>query len=260
MKVYFVTRFSIYDPSFKGFRLSRNRDRRDYERRLFSKARLEHKFEVFEAITLPSIVAQSNHDWQWLIYSSDRLPEEYATRLAALVRNHANITVIHVSSFAEFFEKDMCYDYEDLYATVRLDDDDGLNSCFVETLQGYSGYAGSIVSFTEGRRAKVSKGRVIVGEKLSERNCALGLSGIGLKIYRCGRHSDLHTRYNVIYDATPNMYLLGCSPFTDTERGFTPQGRLMVKCRRILWLLLTHPHEVPKEFGGIRDRLRHARQ
>jgi hypothetical protein len=75
-------------------------------------------------------------------------------------------------------------------ATVRLDDDDGLNKCFVEKLQQYSKNVGSIVSFTEGVLVKYVKGRVVMGEKVSEKNSALGLVGIGVKIYSCGRHSD----------------------------------------------------------------------
>jgi len=52
MKVYSVTRFSIYDSNFKGFRISRYYDPNEYEKRHFDPDRLDHKFNTFENITL----------------------------------------------------------------------------------------------------------------------------------------------------------------------------------------------------------------
>jgi hypothetical protein len=247
MKVYFVTRFSIYDPQFKGFRISRYYDPKEYEKRLFDADRLNHKFDTFQNLTLPSVIGQSLGDWKWLIYTSDRMPEEYMKRLRALVSGHPNISLIPIKDFDEFFEKDKTYNYEISYATVRLDDDDGLNNCFVERLQQYIKKVGSIVCFTEGTLVKYEKGRVVRGEKVSELNNAQGLAGIGVKIYSCGRHSDINERYDVIYDSTPDMFLINCSPFADTKRGFTAWNRIWVKINRILFLLSTRPSEVPKE-------------
>jgi hypothetical protein len=260
MKVYFITRFSIFDPAFKGFRLSRNHSQRQYEKRLFSAARLDHKFREFQAITLPSVLSQNRPNWEWLIYTSDRLPADYRRRLEVLVGPYSNIGVITTSSFSDFFTKDQTYGYESPFATVRLDDDDGLNSRFIERLERYAANAGSIVSFTDGRLVKLDKDRVIVGEKTSERNNAQGLAGIELRIYGCGRHSDIQTRYNVIYDSTPDMYLLGCSTFTDTGRGFTSLERIAGKGRRLLWLMVTRPGELRHELSGpLRKLLRRKR-
>lgn len=258
MKVYFITRFSIYDPQFRGFRLGTDYDQKEYERRLFDKNRLNAKFDTFQKITLPSIVEQSCDDWKWLIYTSDRMPDEYMKRLRTLVKNYTNIVLITVKDFSEFFEKDFSYNYDNSFATVRIDDDDGLNNCFVEKLQQYSKNVGSIVCFTEGTLVKYVKGRVVMGEKISRMNYALGMAGIGVKIYSCGRHSDIDTRYDVIYDSTPDMFLLTCSPFTDTKRGFTALERILVKFKRLLFLIFYRPSEVPRECASfIRKRLRH---
>lgn len=258
MKVYFITRFSIYDPQFGGFRLTKDYDQKGYERHLFDIDRLNHKYDIFQKITLPSVVEQSYDDWKWLIYTSDRLPDDYMKRLRTLVKDYPKIVLITVKDFKEFFEKDISYNYDNSFATVRLDDDDGLSKCFVEKLQQYSKNVGSIVCFTEGTLVKYVKGRVVMGEKVSEKNNAQGLAGIGVKIYSCGRHSDIDTRYNVIYDFTPNMFLLTCSPFTDTKRGFTALERILTKFKRLFFLLFYRPHEVPRECASfIRKRLRH---
>lgn len=247
MKVYFITRFSIYDPNFRGFRLSVDYNDKEYESRLFSKNRLNHKFDIFENITVPSIAGQSNSEWIWLIYTSVRMPEEYMKRLDATTRRYPSIHVITVEDFTEFFEKDRSYNYSEPFATVRIDDDDALNACFVEKLQQYSGNVGSIISFTEGRLVKYSNGLAVTGEKISDKNNALGLAGIGLPIYNCGRHSDIDKRYNVIYDSTPNMFLMTCSPFTDTKRGFTQLDRNLAKFRRLVFLLLHRPNQAARE-------------
>jgi len=166
-------------------------------------------------------------------------------RLRMLVQNYPQIEVITVKDFSEFFEKNLSYNYENSFATVRLDDDDGVNTCFVEELQQYSEYVGSIVCFTEGTLIKYEKGCVVMGEKVSEKNNAQGLTGIGLKIYSTGRHSDIDTRYNVINDNTPDMYLMTCSPYTDTKRGFTAFERNLGKLKRLIFLIFNHPREVP---------------
>lgn len=220
MKVYFVTRFSIFDPQFKGLRLSRSFSAEEYERHLFDEERLWHKFNMFQHITLPSIIRQDRKDWEWLIYMSGRMPTEYISRLTRLISEYSNIHLIEVDNFRDFFRKHASYKYEQSFATVRLDDDDGLSECLVERLQKYSGNVGKVVSFTEGKRVKVAGERVVEGAAVSIQKIALGMAGIGLPIYNCGRHREIDTRYGVIYDATPNMFLLGCSPFTDSQRRF----------------------------------------
>ena len=110
MKVYFITRFSIYDPQFRGFKITTDYDQKQYETRLVDKDRLNHKFATFQNITLPSIVEESCDDWEWLIYTSDRMPDEYMKRLCTVVRDYTNIVLIIVKNFSEFFEKDLWKD------------------------------------------------------------------------------------------------------------------------------------------------------
>jgi hypothetical protein len=257
MKIYFITRFSVYDPNFKGFRISTYYDEQEYERRLFAADRLENKFDTFQNITFPSVVGQSLGEWEWVIYISDRMPKEYRIRLHAIVGGYPNISVIDVKDFGEFFERVKSYNYGQSFATVRLDDDDGLDNCYVQKLQQYSTNVGSIVSYTEVVRVTYKNGHVAMGDKFSGKNIALGLAGIGFNIYDCGRHSDIDARYNVIYDNTPNMLLLNCSPFADTKRGFTKLNRVVAKFKRVLFLLITRPTEVPREIvAPIRKILR----
>lgn len=254
MIVHFITRFSILDPDFRGFRLSSDYDARRYGQLLFDRRRLDHKFDTFKQITLPSVTAQSHTNWKWIIYTSDLLPPEYAAKLNECVAPYPGIGVRAVRSFAEFFKRSQSYDYGDSFATVRLDDDDGVGPVFVERLQRYAGSPGTVVCFTEGRLVKLTRGRVLVGEAFSEKNSALGLSGIGLNIYNCGRHTDIDSRFPVIYDSTPEMLLLCCSPFTDTRRGFTPIDRAAARLSRLGFLIRHRPSEAREEVKNFFTR------
>ena len=49
----------------------------EYKSYLFSKERLDYKFNSFEKITLPSIVSKTDDNYIWVIYTSEYLPIEY---------------------------------------------------------------------------------------------------------------------------------------------------------------------------------------
>jgi len=247
MRVYFITRFSIYDPNFRGFRITKQYDPKEYERRLFDKKRMDFKFDVFREVTFPSIINQGFKDWIWHIYISDRLPTDYKKQLFDLTKWHQNIKIFQVKDFKEFFEKTSSYDYEKPFATVRIDDDDALSPLFAEKLQKYEKNVGSVINFTDGRLAKYIHGKLKIGKKISEKNNAQGLAGIGINIYACGRHSDINERYNVIYDYSPEMFLLMCSNYTDTKRGFTFLERNIERVKYLLNMIikeLNKSHEI----------------
>ena len=45
MKVFFITRFSTYDPQFGGFRLTKNYEKEEYEGHPFDKHSLDRKYD-----------------------------------------------------------------------------------------------------------------------------------------------------------------------------------------------------------------------
>ena len=120
----------------------------------------------------------------------------------------------------DFYNQVEQYKYIENYATVRLDDDDILCRNFSKILNKYSDQSGKVISFPNGNEYLIKKGRKKIGKKLNLKNLALGLSGININIYNCGDHSNINTRYKVIYDLTPKVYLLNCSNFCDTKRQY----------------------------------------
>lgn len=217
MKTYIITRFSILDHEFKGYCLTRNeKNFHQYKEKLFSEERMEEKFSAFEKITLPSIINQTNQNFVWEIYASEYMSSEYKNRLLNNTKNYHNIKIYFIKSFKEFNKTEFTGDQ---YCTIRLDDDDALNSNFIEKTKKYKKNE-SILSFPRGQKITIKNNKIIYGDKTNIKNIALGLCAIGMNIYNCGNHTKVHEKYNVIYDNTPNMYLLYCSKNTDTGRVF----------------------------------------
>lgn len=229
MKTFLITRFSINDHSYHGYQITRNNDNKTYQNLLFSEARLEFKFNVFENVTMQSVLQQTNFNWEWHIYYSPSLNKQYSTKLLTITYNHKKIKVFSVNNFADFFQKVNGYKYGKNYATVRLDDDDALSHKYVEILNRYSDYDGRIISFPYGQEYYLKKNKICKGSKCRKPNIALGLAAINSDIYACGDHDYIAKNYEVIYDLTKDMYLICCSPLTDTKRKRTEKKKFVLK-------------------------------
>ena len=57
----------------------------------------------------------------------------------------------------------------------------------------------------------------------------MGLAAINKVIYNCGDHGNISAQYNVIYNNTPDVYLLCCSPYCDTKRTLTKSIPLVIR-------------------------------
>lgn len=222
MKVYFITRFSICDLHDGRFELTRKykNSYNDYFNHLYSENRLETKFKAFSRITVPAIFNQNCNDWEWHIYTSPELPKKYKIKLNNLINSHPQCQIFYVNSMSEFFRKSSNYHYGNSYATVRLDDDDGLNLSYVKLLQQYSNEKGKIISFPLGQTLTIEDDKILYGSKCVIKKIGLGLAAINMNIYKCGDHRKVDEKYDVIYNDTPQMYYLFCSSVCDTQRPF----------------------------------------
>lgn len=218
MITHIITRFSILDYDFKGYILTKKLDKDTYYKKLFSSERLDYKFKSFEMITLPSILNQTNQNYIWHIYTSEYLPDVYKEKLMNLTNQHKSICVYYIKSHKEFnkikFDSDYC--------TMRLDDDDGLSSNFIENLQKYKNKINTIISHPNGKSVTIQNDKVIIGKKIQYKLVALGLCAIGMNIYHCGAHTKVAEKHNVIYDDAPDMYLINASIHCDSSRKFVP--------------------------------------
>ena len=216
MLTYIITRFSICDYEKKSFVDTRNLTELEYKEKIFNSDRLDYKFKSFELVTIPSVLNQTNQNYIWYIYSSIYLPEIYKERLLELTNPHENIICLFIETFKEFNK--ISY-IKSKFCTVRLDDDDGLSKTFIQDLNKYENEKKkTIISFTSGTAFTIDNEKIVYGNKIKSKNNAQGLCAIGYNIYDCGNHTKVHTKYKVIYNDKPNMYILNCSIFCDTAR------------------------------------------
>ena len=217
MLVYFITRFSIFDYNFKGYNITNKLNIEEYESYLFSEDRLNYKFMCFQKITLPSIIKQKNQNYIWEIYTSDKLPTKFKNKLIEITKKYDKIKLFFIESFKEFNNSEKI---EDKYCTVRLDDDDALNINFVSTLMKYKDRNNLVISFPMGRKCSIQQNSILYGEQTNLKKTAQGLCSIGKNIYKLGNHNKIDLENDIVYDETPNMYLINCSEFCDTKRKF----------------------------------------
>ncbi|WP_425039694.1 putative rhamnosyl transferase [Primorskyibacter sp. S187A] len=136
MQVIGLCRFSY--PAFGGFQVEHAtiEERRAY---LYAAPRMEERFSFFEAITLPSIAAQTDEDFTFVIVIGDDLPAPYHTRLMDLV---SSVPQIKVRAYEPGNHRDVMQrainaerDMEQLCLQFRHDDDDAVAVTFIQNLR-----------------------------------------------------------------------------------------------------------------------------
>ena len=66
-------------------------------RRFYDEARLKHRLRLFQALNLPSILAQTDTDFQYLILIGDDLPVWARNRLDDLTKGTDHIKILPYS-------------------------------------------------------------------------------------------------------------------------------------------------------------------
>ena len=154
---------------------------------------LDHKtsvhFRLFEKMTIPSVVNQTNKNYKWYIYANSI----FKTELIRMTERYPQIECI----FTEFVFEAKC---EEPYCTVRLDNGHGLNPHFLQNIQKYKDDNQKIITYSHGLNFTLKMGEVELHEPVVSDNNKIGLCGIGMNIYDYDS-SD-------IIDKTPNMYYL----------------------------------------------------
>jgi len=102
---------------------------------------LEHRFDLFDRYCFPSVRNQSNQNFKWLVFFSDKTPEKYRRRIASY-EEFDNFTPIFLDSsmgFDESFRNKCISDHLECdtqyLITTRLDNDDALGDNAVAVIQ-----------------------------------------------------------------------------------------------------------------------------
>lgn len=99
---------------------------------------LRQRFDLFERYCLPSVKAQSNQDFKWLVFFDATTPECHRARVRQYVR-YENFVPVFVSEFTSVQTtraiQQQLPDVPQYLITSRLDNDDALAPNYVRLLQ-----------------------------------------------------------------------------------------------------------------------------
>lgn len=135
-QVIIVIRFSYV--ALAGFRLSKNGED-DVRKQLYAPERLERRFRLFEALTLPSLLAQTDQEFTTAVLIGHDFPHDWRMRLEAKMRPLAGGRIISLRPLNNFKSTkkalDLCtHPRASHVVSMRLDDDDAISSdCIAET-------------------------------------------------------------------------------------------------------------------------------
>lgn len=128
---YLMTRFNLRNPNWE---VTKNNET------LLTDVWMEDRMWLFESFCFPSVVAQTNKNFRWLLYFDETTPEKYRSRIEALVRNHDNIEVFYINGMPAFYPEikkliESRSSEKKFIISSRIDNDDTIHKDFINEVQ-----------------------------------------------------------------------------------------------------------------------------
>jgi len=127
---YLITRFNLKNPKWD---VTKNNES------LLTNEWLEHRLWLFENFCYPSVAAQTNRNFTWLIYFDVTTPDAYKQKIEAIVRNQSNIRLFYIEGMPAFYpeiNKLITAEAKEQYLiTSRIDNDDCISKNFIDEVQ-----------------------------------------------------------------------------------------------------------------------------
>lgn len=219
-QVIVVIRFSYVADG--GFRLSR--DGLDAVRAtLYAADRLERRFRLFEALTLPSLLGQTDPDFTLAVLVGDDFPADSRARLAKLIAPMRDAQIValppHNNYKATKAAIEACRRAEATHIlSIRLDDDDALGRDVIAAQKRIAPLVASagptdapaVICFNNGLFLELSgQGNRIFGV-IEKHPLGIGMGMLALADARptifSTDHRQVHTRWNTYTEAlTPRF-------------------------------------------------------
>ncbi|MEM9913208.1 MAG: glycosyltransferase [Pseudomonadota bacterium] len=215
-----ICRFSY--PALGGFkRMHDSIEAR--EAYLYSDERLTLRFRHFEALTLPSIAAQKDKRFTFLVVTGERLPKQWSDRLHDVCAAVPQIKIItaspqrHRTAMQEAIQQELD-DTQDPSLQFRLDDDDAVDISFVRNIRRTARLAGKLSADWRHLAIEYSNGYSVMltpdglrAEKIQAQFYSCGLA----VMFRPGDdktvmnfpHHKLHHKMPTLINPLPEMFL-----------------------------------------------------
>lgn len=128
---YLITRFNLKNPKWD---VTKNNES------LLTDEWLEHRLWLFKNFCYPSVVAQTNKNFTWLIYFDVTTPESYREKIAEIIGNEPNIRLFYIEGMPAFYpeiKKLITAETKDVpyLITSRIDNDDCIRNSFIDDIQ-----------------------------------------------------------------------------------------------------------------------------
>lgn len=232
MQVIGLCRFSY--PAVGGFQV----DFDNFDEKLaylYAPARMEERFATFETITLPPLRAQSDPDFTFVVVIGDSLPDEYRSRLEALL---ADMPQAVIQSHPPAKHRPMMKriinsvrrDDAAPCLQFRMDDDDAVAIDFVERLRQVATDVRDLaardallsIDFNRGFIARPSANGIAAAETTAPYQTA----GLAMMVAPWSNqtimnfaHNKLHQNMTTVTVTDSIMMLRGHNDFNDSRQG-----------------------------------------
>lgn len=127
---YLITRFNLRNPKWD---VTKNNEA------LLTDQWMEHRIGLFSDFCLPSIVAQTNKNFTWLLYFDVTTPDRFRKQIEELTAGQSNIRTFFIDGMPDFYPqvKKLIADEADqpYLITSRIDNDDCIHRNFIDEIQ-----------------------------------------------------------------------------------------------------------------------------
>ncbi len=236
MRVIGVCRFSY--PALGGFKRMHD-SVAEREAYLYAPARMVLRFAHFETLTLPSIRAQTDPDFTFLIIIGQNMPEPWLSKLQTLCAPVPQIRIVqreplkHRLALQLAIQEELGGDRPESLQ-FRLDDDDAVGNDFVEQIRSVARRTGRLrkreprmaIEFNTGYSATLSSDGIIAEDVISPFwACGLAVhfaEGDTRTIMNYGHHKLHHVMPTIIHPRPP-MYIRAKHTDNDSAAKFRPR-------------------------------------
>ena len=128
-KHYIITRFNL---RAKEWQFTKN------STKVLDDNWLKNRFELFEKYCLPSLIAQTNKNFEWVIFFDTETPQFFKDKIEGYKQQLPNLVSLFVENMELFLPTIQEYiknNNQEYVITTRLDNDDCVSKYFVEEIQ-----------------------------------------------------------------------------------------------------------------------------
>ena len=220
LQVIVVIRFSYLAET--GFRLSR-KGLEGVRDTLYNPERLERRFQLFEALTLPSLLGQSDPDFTLAVLIGEDFPADFRARLARMIAPMRDARIVALPPYNNYRSTKLAIEScrqegATHLLTLRLDDDDALGRDVIEAQKQIAPIvagagpadAPAVICFNNGLFLELSEGGNRIYSVIEKLPLGIGMGmiapvGARPTIFSTD-HRRVHTRWNTYTEAlTPRF-------------------------------------------------------